>query len=141
MLGLFKRTNKEYFSAETEGSALEVFRQQVQASQLIRKYQMQSRVVFDISSQDWITVTQKEMKQALNTVQKRQENHNYHGKISKSNLTIKKKVKKRSDFKCIFHFQDTKIQYMRRMIAIIIAGTLQLLRTSEISVTLKRQDS
>lgn len=53
MLGLFNRTNKEYLSAETTGSALEVFRHQVEEAQLIRKYQMQSRVVFDISSQDW----------------------------------------------------------------------------------------
>lgn len=54
MLGLFKRTNKEYLSAETVGSALEVFRYRVEAGQLILKYQMQSKVVlFDISSQDW----------------------------------------------------------------------------------------
>lgn len=53
MLGLLKRTNKEYLSAETVGSALEVLRHQVKAAQLIRKYQMQSRVGFGISSQDW----------------------------------------------------------------------------------------
>lgn len=53
MLGLFKRANKEYLSVENTGSALEVFRHWVEAAQPIRKYQVQWRVVFDISPQDW----------------------------------------------------------------------------------------
>jgi len=53
MLGHFKRTNKEYLSAEIVGSVSEVFRHQVEVVQHIRKYRMQSGVVFDISSQDW----------------------------------------------------------------------------------------
>lgn len=54
-----------------------------------------------------ITVTPKEMKQALNTMQKRQENDNYYGKISKSNLTIKKKkVEKKGRFKADISFLE-----------------------------------
>lgn len=53
MLGLFKRANKEYLSAETTGSTLEVFRHQVEVAQPISKYQVQWRVVFDISPQHW----------------------------------------------------------------------------------------
>lgn len=100
---------------------------------------MQLGVVFDTSFKDQNYNDTEGNETSFKHKVEQMQKHQYNGKNTQVQLKNFEKKERKADFKCIFHFQYAKIQYVRHMIAIIIAGFSQLLKAK--SQTLERWGS